>query len=112
MGAKTMPKKLAKKLAMEELDDSKDINSAKSDRKRGNLKSTFSASNLVGGREILSQIKEFCAELKKIARKSSKNGAIISEKVPSDGVLGELKERVRAKERMPLLVDVVKETEV
>ena len=87
------------------MDDLRD-NSAKSDRKRG-LKSTFSARNLVAGREILSQITEFCAELKKMASKSSKKGA--SQKA-SDGVFGELKERVREKERRPLLV--VKEREV
>lgn len=100
--AKTMPKKLAKKSSMEEktqMDDLRD-NSAKSDKKRG-LRSTFSARNLVAGGEILSQITEFCAELKKMARKGSKKGA--PEKAPN-GVLGELKERVRERERMPLLV--------
>ncbi|XP_022766012.1 uncharacterized protein LOC111310903 [Durio zibethinus] len=102
LSAKTMPNKLAKKSSMKEktlLDDLRD-NSAKSDGKRG-LKSTFSARNLGAGREILSQITELCAELKKMARKGSKKGA--SEKA-SGGVLGELKERVRERERTPLLV--------
>ncbi|XVE96010.1 hypothetical protein REPUB_Repub02eG0184800 [Reevesia pubescens] len=97
LGAKTMPKKLAKKSPIGEetkLDDVRE-NSAKSDRKRG-LKSTFSARNLVAGREILSQITEFCAELKRMTRKGSTKGA--SEKA-SDGVLGELKERVREREK-------------
>ncbi|XP_022748134.1 uncharacterized protein LOC111297768 [Durio zibethinus] len=108
LGAKTMPKKMAKKSSMVEktqLDDLRD-NSAKSDRKR-RLKSTFSARNLVAGREILKQITEFCVQLKKMASKGSEKRA--SEKA-SDGVLGELKERVRENERMPLLL--VKEREV
>ena len=80
------------------LDDLRD-SSGKSDRR--SLKSTFSARNLVAGREILSQITEFCAELKRMVKKGSKKG--VSEKA-SDGILGELKERVRERERAPLLV--------
>ncbi|XVE61185.1 hypothetical protein DITRI_Ditri06bG0019200 [Diplodiscus trichospermus] len=105
LGAMTMPKTSAKKSEEKNQMDDLRNNSAKYDRKRG-LKSTFSARNLAAGREILSQITEFCSELKKMASKSSKKGA--SEKV-SNGVLGELKERVREKERTPLLV--VKERE-
>ncbi|XVF56095.1 hypothetical protein PTKIN_Ptkin06aG0089400 [Pterospermum kingtungense] len=90
LGAKTVPKK-----SPTQLDDLND-NLAKCDRKRG-LKSSFSARNLIRGREILSQITEFCAELKKMALKTSKKG--VSEKA-SDGVL----ERVRKQERLPLLV--------
>ncbi|CAL8169817.1 unnamed protein product [Prunus armeniaca] len=58
------------------------------------LKSTFSASNLLGGRAMLNQITEFCAELKKLARRGSRKGGS-SERVG-------LKERVR--ERIPLIV--------
>ncbi|GLT96113.1 hypothetical protein SLE2022_137590 [Rubroshorea leprosula] len=49
-------------------------NLGKKDRKPG-LRSTFSARNLVPGREIMSQITDFCAELKKMMRKGSKKGA-------------------------------------
>lgn len=77
-------------------------NSSQQERKPPGLKSTFSSRNLVAGREVLSQITGFCAELKKLARKGLKKGS--SEKV-SGGVLGELKkEKVREKERRPLLV--------
>ncbi|KAF2290033.1 hypothetical protein GH714_042463 [Hevea brasiliensis] len=60
------------------------------------LRSTFSARNLRGGREILSQITEFCSELKKLVKKGSKKGS--KEKVSND-----MKERVGEKERVPLL---------
>ena len=71
----------------------------KNDKKK-QLKSTFSAQNLLGGREILSQITEFCSELKKLARKGSKKGT--SEKA-SSGVLEEAKVKGLGRERMPLL---------
>ena len=58
------------------------------------LKSTFSARDLFGGREIFNQITELCSEIKKFARKGSKKG----------GVLDELKQRVRDRERKPLIV--------
>ncbi|KAE9585292.1 hypothetical protein Lal_00017942 [Lupinus albus] len=76
----------------------------KSDRK---LKSTFSAQNLLGGREILSQISGFCSELKRLARtrkgyykkeetgKSSSGSSDVSEELK--------KEEVVVKERVPLL---------
>ncbi|GLT39728.1 hypothetical protein SLA2020_139040 [Shorea laevis] len=51
-------------------------NLGKNDRKPS-LRSTFSARNLVPGREIMSQITDFCAELKKIVRKGSKKGALV-----------------------------------
>ncbi|OMO70239.1 hypothetical protein COLO4_28674 [Corchorus olitorius] len=94
----TNQKKLTKKSPVDEktLLENLGESSAKSTRKQG-LKSTFSARNLVAGREILSQITEFCAQMKKMARKGSKKGA-------SDKTLGEVKERVREKERVPLLV--------
>ncbi|KAL2320803.1 hypothetical protein Fmac_029772 [Flemingia macrophylla] len=73
----------------------------KSNRK-SQLKSTFSAQNLLGGREILSQISGFCSELKRLAR--GKKGT--SEKVASSsgGVSEEVKESVVHKERVPLVV--------
>ncbi|GMJ02313.1 hypothetical protein like AT3G52110 [Hibiscus trionum] len=67
----------------------------KTQRKKG-LKSSLSGRNLVGGRDVLSQISELCAELKRMARKGSRKGA--PEKA-SGGVLGEWKERVRERER-------------
>ncbi|XP_020213366.1 uncharacterized protein LOC109797668 [Cajanus cajan] len=74
---------------------------AKSNRK-SQLKSTFSAQNLLGGREILSQISGLCSELKRLAR--GKKGT--SEKVASSSgwVSEEVKESMVHKERVPLLV--------
>lgn len=63
--------------------------------KKPHLRSTFSARNLLGGREILNQITEFCSELKKLGSKSSKKA---TEK-EQHGVLGELKEREREREK-------------
>ncbi|KAK7285560.1 hypothetical protein RJT34_20335 [Clitoria ternatea] len=78
---------------------------AKSHRK-SQLRSTFSAQNLLGGREILSQINGFYSELKRLAaRKSSKKG--INEKGPSpspNNVSEEVKENQAHRERVPLLV--------
>ncbi|GKV34653.1 hypothetical protein SLEP1_g43011 [Rubroshorea leprosula] len=51
-------------------------NLGKIDRKPG-LRSTFSARKLVPGRETMSQITDFCAELKKMVRKGSKKGASV-----------------------------------
>lgn len=68
------------------------VNSSKPPR----LRSTFSARNLKGGREILNQITEFCSELKKLAKKGSKRAT-------TEKVLGEMKERVEEKGRVPLL---------
>ena len=68
----------------------------KSDRK-SQLKSTFSAQNLLGGREILSQITGFCSELKRLARKGSKKGA--TDKAPSPSGVSE--EQMK---RIPLLM--------
>uniref|UniRef100_A0A2N9ECZ1 Uncharacterized protein n=1 Tax=Fagus sylvatica TaxID=28930 RepID=A0A2N9ECZ1_FAGSY len=42
------------------------------DERKPQLKSSFSAHNLLGGQEILNQITEFCCELKKLGRKSWK----------------------------------------
>ncbi|KAK8493687.1 hypothetical protein V6N13_025571 [Hibiscus sabdariffa] len=77
------------------LNENRNPNVKKSSRERGDLKDK-SASNLVGGRDVLSQISELCAELKRMARKGSKMGA--PEKA-SDGVLGDWKERIRERER-------------
>ncbi|KAL9331615.1 hypothetical protein ACSQ67_001225 [Phaseolus vulgaris] len=69
--------------------------------RKNKLKSTFSAQNLLGGREILSQISGFCSELKRLARgkkgTSEKRGS-------SSGVSEEVKESVVPKERVPLFV--------
>ncbi|KAL5538751.1 hypothetical protein UlMin_044425 [Ulmus minor] len=67
------------------------------------LKQTFSAGNLFAGKEILNQITEFCSGLKKFARRGSKSKKWSSEK-GSGVALNELKERIREKERRPLLV--------
>lgn len=92
-----------KKPLLEERNDSKECD-VRSDR-RSKLKSTFSAQNLLGGREIMSQITGFCSELKRLATRkgASKKGGGADPNV----VLGELnlKEKtVRRKERAPLLV--------
>ncbi|XP_027351086.1 uncharacterized protein LOC113862155 [Abrus precatorius] len=65
---------------------------------KSKLRSTFSAQNLLGGREILSQISGFYSELKRLARKGSKKGT--NEKVQSSSVVSEEVE----KKRVPLLV--------
>ncbi|KAL4606993.1 hypothetical protein ACB092_09G143400 [Castanea dentata] len=72
-------------------------NSFKDDRKP-QLKSTFSERNLLTGQEILNQIMEFYSELKKLGMKSWKKPTAEN---GSGQVLGE---RVRERERMPLLV--------
>ncbi|KAI5427005.1 uncharacterized protein LOC127126289 [Lathyrus oleraceus] len=90
-----------KKPLLEETADLKEC-SVRSNR-RSKLKSTFSAQNLLGGREIMSQITGFCSELKRLATRkgASKKGGGSD----PNGVLGELKEKtVRRKERVPLLV--------
>ncbi|GAU36920.1 hypothetical protein TSUD_331930, partial [Trifolium subterraneum] len=100
-------KKLKKPLLRQESkrDSLKEMNGSKECPMRSNgksrLKSTFSAQNLLGGREILSQITGFCSELKRLATRkgSSKKGA------NSNGVLEEMKEKTKgSKERVPLLV--------
>ncbi|XP_019444097.1 PREDICTED: uncharacterized protein LOC109348239 isoform X2 [Lupinus angustifolius] len=75
----------------------------KNDRK---LKSTFSAQNLLGGRDILNQITGFCSELKRLASTRKcyyKKGE--SEKCSSSSDVSEelKKEEVVVKERVPLL---------
>ncbi|TKY62592.1 hypothetical protein E2542_SST12450 [Spatholobus suberectus] len=65
------------------------------------LKSTFSAQNLLGGREILSQISGFCSELKRLGR--GKKGTSEKGASPS-GVSEEVKQSVVQRERVPLLV--------
>ena len=62
-------------------------------RVKPQLRSTFSASNLLRGREILNQITEFCTELKNLAKKGSR-------KETSEN--NSLKEGAR--ERMPLII--------
>lgn len=62
-------------------------------RLKPQLRSAFSASNLLRGREILNQITEFCTELKNLAKKGSR-------KETSEN--NSLKEGAR--ERMPLIV--------
>ncbi|KAK8496709.1 hypothetical protein V6N13_126064 [Hibiscus sabdariffa] len=86
---------LPKKSSREEKTQRGDLKD-KSARKK-ELKSSLSARNLVGGRDVLSQISELCAELKRMARKGSKKGA--PEKA-SGGVLGDWKERGRSNKGM------------
>lgn len=98
---RTKPRRASTKPSTEkkkQRDDSSE-NSWKHEHKP-QLRSTFSARNLLGRREILNQITDFCSEIKKLGRTSWKKGATEKEHV----VLGELKERVRDRERMPLLV--------
>lgn len=71
-------------------------NAVKSDGK-AQLTSTFSARNLLGGREILNQITEFYSGLKRLAKKSRKKGTC------EKGTLEEAKETMQNRERMPLL---------
>ncbi|KAM6568443.1 hypothetical protein CsatB_016428 [Cannabis sativa] len=61
------------------------------------LKSTFSRRDLFGGRDIVNQITELCSEIKKFGRKGLKK---------KGGVLDELKQRVRDRDRetKPLIV--------
>lgn len=75
--------------------------------KRSKLKSTFSAQNLLSGREIMSQITGFCSELKRLATRkgSSKKGGGNEKGRNPNVVFEELKEKtVRCKERVPLIV--------
>lgn len=91
---------------LKELNDSKECPPERSNR-RSKLKSTFSAQNLLGGREILSQITGFCSELKRLATRkgSTKKGGGNEKGSNSNGVLEELKEKSKGrKERVPLLV--------
>jgi hypothetical protein len=103
-------KKLKKPLLRQDTkrDNLKEMNGSEECHVRSNgksrLKSTFSAQNLLGGREILSQITGFCSELKRLAtrkgctKKGNEKGA------NSNGVLEELKEKTKgSKERVPLL---------
>ena len=64
---------------------------------KAKLRTTFSARNLLAGKEVLSQITEYCSKLKSLAKKGANNG---STKKASVRVLGE---KEREKERMPLL---------
>lgn len=64
---------------------------------KAKLRTTFSARNLLAGKEVLSQITEYCSKLKNLAKKGTNNG---STKKVSVRVLGE---KEREKERMPLL---------
>ncbi|KAK7244646.1 hypothetical protein RIF29_39471 [Crotalaria pallida] len=77
----------------------------KSDSKKPpQLRSTFSAQNLLGGREILSQITGFCSELKRLATRKSYSRKGAAEKGSTDSVVSEeLKEEVVVKERVPLI---------
>ncbi|KAK2363351.1 hypothetical protein QL285_088344 [Trifolium repens] len=103
-------KKLKKPLLRQDTkrENLKEMNGSEECHVRSNgksrLKSTFSAQNLLGGREILSQITGFCSELKRLAtrkgctKKGNEKGA------NSNGVLEELKEKTKgSKERVPLL---------
>ncbi|KAG5252851.1 interferon-activable protein [Salix suchowensis] len=60
-------------------------------------RTTFSSRNLLGGKEVLSQITEFCFELKGLEKKETIKR---STKKDSSGVLSEME---RENERMPLL---------
>ncbi|XP_027921846.1 uncharacterized protein LOC114179629 [Vigna unguiculata] len=71
--------------------------------RKNQLKSTFSAQNLLGGREILSQISGFCSELKRLAR-GGKKGTTEKGGSSSGEVSEEVKESVVQKERVPLFV--------
>ncbi|KAJ6992435.1 uncharacterized protein [Populus alba] len=64
---------------------------------KAKLRTTFSARNLLAGKEVLSQITEYCSKLKSLAKKGTNNG---STKKASVRVLDE---KEREKERMPLL---------
>ncbi|KAB2631352.1 hypothetical protein D8674_008871 [Pyrus ussuriensis x Pyrus communis] len=97
---KTKSKKAAVNPSSEkkkQVDESSFQDSSKNGRKP-QLKTTFSASNLLGGREILNQITEFCTELKKLARRGSRKGAREGGSLKKEGV----------RERMPLLVKEAK----
>ncbi|XP_061352926.1 uncharacterized protein LOC133297745 [Gastrolobium bilobum] len=99
--------KLKKPLMRPIKENSEQLNGSKEypveSHRKSKLKSTFSAQNLLGGREILGQITGFCSELKRLARKGSKKGA--TENAPTkSGVSEELKETVGHRERVPLLV--------
>lgn len=72
-------------------------------QRKSQLKSTFSAQNLLGGREILSQISGLCSELKRLAR--GKKGTSEKGSSRQSGVSEEeVKKNVIHKERVPLLV--------
>jgi len=78
-------------------------------KRKNRLKSTFSAQNLLGGREILTQISGFCSELKRLAR--GKKGT--SEKGGSSSGVSEevkVKKSVVQKERVPLFEVKVKDS--
>lgn len=103
--------KLKKPLLKPNIEIPKQLNGSKEEchvksQRRTKLRNTFSAQNLLGGREILSQITGFCSELKRFAMKGSKKGGVNNEKVVSaNGVLEEVKEKSRVgRERVPLLV--------
>jgi len=104
-GTNKLKKPLLRSKSNTKRDNLKELNDSKEcpvrSNKRSKLKSTFSAQNLLGGREILSQITGFCSELKRLATRkgSTKKGS------NSKGVLEELKENSKGrKERVPLLV--------
>lgn len=79
------------------------------DERPPHLKSTLSARNLFGGRDILSHITEFCNDLKKMAMRAKeseiveKSPAVVKKSNVCDGEgMGELDD-VREKESKPLL---------
>ncbi|XP_042515576.1 uncharacterized protein LOC122089893 isoform X2 [Macadamia integrifolia] len=89
------------------LDESPSADFTQNNR-RPQLKSTLSARNLFGGRDILSQISEFCNELKKLATRTKERENSESSKVekgstqePSSEISGERSEK--EKEKKPLL---------
>lgn len=110
-GTNKLKKPLLRSKSNTKRDNLKELNDLKEcpvrSNRRSKLKSTFSAQNLLGGREILSQITGFCSELKRLAtRKGSTKKGVGNEKGSnSNGVLEELKEKSKGrKERIPLLV--------
>ncbi|XP_043691138.1 DNA ligase 1 isoform X2 [Telopea speciosissima] len=89
------------------LDESPSADFTQNNR-RPQLKSTLSARNLFGGRDILSQISEFCNELKKLATRAKERENSEAPKVEKESpkklsgeISGERSER--EKEKKPLL---------
>ncbi|GFZ00438.1 hypothetical protein Acr_14g0000740 [Actinidia rufa] len=87
--------------------EKKQTNNSSQQEERPHLRSTLSARNLFAGRDILSQITEFCNELKRLAtREREKENAEgpSPKKEECDGEkVGEVDERGEERERKPLL---------
>ncbi|XP_057509941.1 uncharacterized protein LOC130792459 [Actinidia eriantha] len=85
----------------------KQTNNSSQKEERPHLRSTLSARNLFAGRDILSQITEFCNELKRLAtrerEKENAEGPRSKEEECGGKNVGEVDERVEERERKPLL---------